>query len=48
MTTATLLERDLVDEFTVWTFPVLLGSGKRLFGVAPPREIWWIDAAYAR
>jgi dihydrofolate reductase len=28
----TLLERDLVDEFNVWTFPVLLGSGKRLFG----------------
>ena len=28
----TLLGRDLVDEFTVWTFPVLLGTGKRLFG----------------
>jgi dihydrofolate reductase len=28
----TLQERDLVDEFNVWTFPVLLGSGKRLFG----------------
>jgi dihydrofolate reductase len=28
----TLLARDLVDLFTVWTFPVLLGSGKRLFG----------------
>jgi dihydrofolate reductase len=28
----TLLERDLVDEFTVWTFPLLLGRGKRLFG----------------
>jgi dihydrofolate reductase len=28
----TLLQRDLVDEFTVWTFPVLLGRGKRLFG----------------
>jgi len=28
----TLLSRDLVDEFGVWTFPLLLGHGKRLFG----------------
>ena len=28
----TLIRHDLVDTFTVWTFPVLLGEGKRLFG----------------
>ncbi len=28
----TLLENDLVDELRVWTFPVLLGTGKRFFG----------------
>ena len=28
----TLIEAGLVDQFQVWTFPVVLGRGKRLFG----------------
>jgi dihydrofolate reductase len=28
----TLLGHDLVDELRVWTFPLLIGTGKRLFG----------------
>lgn len=31
----TLLEYDLVDELRLMVFPIVLGSGKRLFGDAP-------------
>jgi dihydrofolate reductase len=27
----TLLDHDLIDEFRIWIFPVLIGTGKRLF-----------------
>jgi dihydrofolate reductase len=27
----TLLQADLIDEFQVWTFPLVIGEGKRLF-----------------
>jgi dihydrofolate reductase len=33
----TLAEHDLVDEYRLMVFPILLGSGKRLFGDGIPR-----------
>jgi dihydrofolate reductase len=40
----TLLQHDLVDTLRIWQFPVVLGSGKRLFGGgAIPRSFRRID-----
>ena len=35
----TLLAHDLIDEFRMWMFPVVIGAGKRFFGdgTSPPR-----------
>ena len=42
----TLLAHDLVDEFRIWTFPVVVGPGKRLFGTGTiPGGVQLVDAA---
>jgi dihydrofolate reductase len=41
----TLLEHDLVDEFRLWIFPLVLGEGKRLFADgAVPRGLKLLDS----
>jgi len=41
----TLLEHDLVDEFRIWIFPVVVGPGKRFFGQgAVPAGMELVDA----
>jgi dihydrofolate reductase len=44
----TLLKQGLVDEFRVWIFPVVLGTGKRLFGDgAVPAGLELVDSKIA-
>ena len=38
MLTSTLLERGLADEITLIVYPVLLGTGKRLFAAGTPAQ----------
>jgi dihydrofolate reductase len=41
----TLLRHNLVDEFRLWVFPVVIGSGKRLFsGGAVPAGLKLVDS----
>jgi dihydrofolate reductase len=44
----TLLKRDLIDTLRLWQFPVVLGTGKRLFGEGTiPRSFRLVDTQLA-
>jgi dihydrofolate reductase len=41
----TLLENDLIDQYRLWIFPVVIGTGKRFFGEgAVPRALKLLDS----
>lgn len=44
----TLIAADLVDEFRVWVYPLVLGKGKRLFeNSVPPRGLTLVESRSA-
>jgi dihydrofolate reductase len=45
----TLLEHDLIDEYRLWIFPVVLGAGKRFFGEGSiPAALTLVDSAVTK
>jgi dihydrofolate reductase len=41
----TLLEHDLIDEFRIWIFPLVIGNGKRFFGAGTiPAALKLVDS----
>jgi dihydrofolate reductase len=45
----TLLEHDLIDEFRMWIFPVVVGTGKRFFGEgAIPAALKLVDSKVSK
>ncbi len=41
----TLLAEGLVDELRLWTFPVTVGAGRKLFSDSPARQSWQLTAS---